>query len=163
MAKTHSEWLNTITVPCKAIQTRRQQQSNKIPDQLATPEQVHGGQVGVVLSGYSHISIRCQTCQSQLKPRNSTFWLAAVFENPGRKKKPQKQIQTCLLSSGTKSRESCYHVAAIKNMVPGTYSRPVNMCAVSQQLRSLSLGDWLQEDWRENSSRSFQMMLGLNA
>lgn len=63
---------------------------------------------------------------------------------PWQEKKAKKQIQPCLLSSGTKSRESCYHVAAIENMVPGAYSRPVNMCAVSQQLRSLSLGDWLQ-------------------
>lgn len=48
-------------------------------------------------------------------------------------------------------------------MVPGVCSRPVDMCAVSQQLRSLSPAGWLQEDGGENSSRSFRMMLGLSA
>lgn len=52
-------WLNTIGTTkalCPAkLQARQEQQSNKIPDQLATPEQVHGGQLGVVLDGYSHV------------------------------------------------------------------------------------------------------------
>lgn len=44
------------------------------------------------------------------------------------------------------SREGCYHAAAVRNMVSGMYSRPVNMCTVIQELCSLRFGERSQED-----------------
>lgn len=138
--------LSTVTTtraPCSAKLQTRQQQSSKIMDELATPEQIHGGQFGVVLSGYSHVSMPDMLSESQLVPRNSAFLSAAVLKNHGRQKERNPNVP---FMQWYQSREGCYHVAAIENLVPGVYSRPVNMYTVSQELRFLSLGERLQED-----------------
>lgn len=138
MAKAHSDGLNTIGTTkalCPAkLQARQEQQSNKIPDQLATPEQVHGGQL--VRSWMVILTSKCQTCQVRVSwvPEILHFdWLLRLKAMAENRKKPFIQWY--------QSREGCYHAAAIENMVPGVHSRLVNMCTASQELRSLSLGE----------------------
>lgn len=70
-------------------------------------------------------------------------WLAAAFKSCGRKR---RKIPTSFHPVEPKSGERCHRVGAIENMALGVYSRPVIICTVSQELRSPSVDEQLQEE-----------------